>query len=269
MENALTKAAEANIISKVECRYPSRGRMFEGFEAAPVDQTELSYCLCAARKEAAAVVAFERLAAELTEHGAPIELIAAAARSAEDERRHARLFAREARRIARALGVEAPSADLASPPRFASRSLLAMLEENAIEGCANETLAAIVATHQAEHAPSARLRALFAAIAADERDHALLAHRIHAWGIAQLDRAAADRLAERFQAACDAAAAWDATPLGARMGEPDPAVAGAALRHVVAGACGLTPGERAPHGSCAVACKPRSRRSHRSPAGSL
>ncbi len=233
VDNALTQAAAASILSRVECRSPSRGRMFEGFEHGEPGCSELDYLLRAAREEAAAVVAFERLAGELASHGAPAELVATARRSAADERRHAQLFRREASRLACAIGVEVGPVDANAPSTFAERSLFAMLSENATEGCANETFAALVATHQAEHARDTRLRRLFASIARDEREHAILAYRIHAWGKGRLAAADAVALDDLLCAACDAMAVAPSNAVSADMGEPPPELARAAFLQVV------------------------------------
>lgn len=233
VDNALSNAAAAQVLPSVQCHYPSRGRMFEGFEPSPLERCELEYFVRAAREEAAAVLAFERLERELAQHGAPAELIESARQSAEDERRHAMLFRREAVRLAEALGVpiDAGSTDLEQS--FAERSLFEMLVENAHEGCANETYAALVATHQAEHARDGRLGAMFASIAADERDHAILAYRVHAWGGAKLDAAARAELAAVFDQACARVLTGQSSPLASAMGEPPPAQTREAFRHVV------------------------------------
>lgn len=136
--------------------------------------------------------------------------------------------------MARALGVEA-KAPAEPSATFALRSLEDVLFENAREGCANETYAALVATHQAGHAPNARLRAVFASIAADEREHAMLAYRIHAWGLSRFEGDSRRALEHAFTAACDRVTRGGATPLASAMGEPPPALAAAAFSHVVRG----------------------------------
>jgi hypothetical protein len=90
-----------------------------------------------------------------------------------------------------------------------------------------------VATYQASNAPTARLRALFSSIAADEREHALLAHRVHAWGRELLDQAARDELGRAFEEACERIVCSASTPLSSAMGEPSRAHAGAAFRQVI------------------------------------
>jgi hypothetical protein len=233
VENDLTKSIDDELVLTVTCRYPTRGRMFEGFVDCADEESEHAYFLRAARQESAAVTAFERLAHELSAHGAPPALIAEASRAAADERRHARMFRREADRIAVAIGVDRAAPEPA--PTLPLRPLFAVLEENATEGCVNETYAAVVATHQALAAKSARLRRSFAAIAGDEQRHAALAFRIHAWGLARVDEGARQALARTL---ADARREMLATPgpsgIGRAMGEPPRELAAAAFTEVTA-----------------------------------
>ncbi len=233
--NVLTEAVDAKVVKGVECKYPTRGRMFAGFVDLPCERTELEYHVRAYRQEASAVLAFERLARELAEHGAPPSLVRAARRSADQERRHAAAFRREAERLFASLGLAPAFPALDAPAAFAPRSLEELLVENAREGCVNETYAAVVATHQAANAPTPGLRRALRAIAADERGHADLAHRVHAWGLGALppDRAAAVEAA-LAEARDQLRASPNVTPVGLTMGEPDAAVALAAFDHVSA-----------------------------------
>lgn len=193
----------------------------------------VGYYVCAQRQEAAAVIAFERLAAELTAHSAPRDLIDAARRAARDERRHAALFRREASRLAGELGITVHFPGPNHPDAFAIRDLDAILRENIVEGCINETYSALVATYQTEHARSARLRAVFLAIAADEQEHAALAYRIHAWGLSVSAATTALR-DELRQASVCIRESVAVTALARAMGEPDPSVAVVAFEHVSA-----------------------------------
>lgn len=247
--NALSVHAADAARPGVECRYPSRGRMFDGFVDLPPEASLRDYHLRAYRQEAAAALAFDHLACELEAHEAPADLIAAARRAAEDERRHARSFRHEAERLAstasrrevrderderdeRAASAAASSRDeevaAVGAPDPAIRPLEVLLRENAIEGCVHETYAAAVATYQAAHAPTARLRAVFEAIAEDECAHAALAHRIHAWGLTRVadPTALVAALADERRALASSAAA---TPIGLALGEPSPAIALAAF----------------------------------------
>ena len=132
------------------------------------------YLLLTAHLETAAVLAFEHLARDLELHGAPTELVDRALRSADDERRHQ--GAMEALCARRGL---VPLPVVASG--YVPRSLEAFAADNAIEGCGRETLGALVALHQAEHADTEDLRAILRDIAEDEVQHAELAWDIAAW----------------------------------------------------------------------------------------
>ncbi|CAN5715544.1 hypothetical protein BH11MYX4_BH11MYX4_36380 [soil metagenome] len=127
-----------------------------------------------AHLEAASVVAFERLTVELTERGAPAELIARARRSRDDETRHADVMEGFAKRLGSAPRV------LAIAPRQ-PRSAFAMARENAVEGCIRETFGALVAHYEANAAESAEVRDAMRAIAKDETAHASLSWDITAW----------------------------------------------------------------------------------------
>ena len=125
------------------------------------------------------MTAFERLADELREHGAPAALRAAALTAAEDERRHAEAMTAQARRFGAAVVAVA-----VQPPT--PRSLLALACENAVEGCVRETWAALLALHQAQVAADPEVRAMMAVIADEERRHAELAWAIDAWARTRL-----------------------------------------------------------------------------------
>jgi len=127
-----------------------------------------------AHLEAASVPAFERLHAELLAHGAPEALLRAAQSAAGDEVRHATAMTA----MARSHGAEVVAVELAP---VQPRGLLAMALENAVEGCVQETWAALLAAHQAEAAADPEVRALMAEIAADEARHAELAWAVDEW----------------------------------------------------------------------------------------
>jgi hypothetical protein len=148
-----------------------------------------------ARLEAAAVIAFERLAGELEAHGAPRELIKRARRAAEDEVRHAEMTRELAARFGGAF--EEPRATLGPV-----RDLEAIARENAIEGCVRETYGALVAMWQAAHAKDQAVRAAIAEIAEDEISHAELSWELACWIEPRLDSAARARVdAARVDAA--------------------------------------------------------------------
>ncbi len=222
VSDALTRRIDEEAEKGLECRQLMRGRRFEGFVDAPLERSELEYCDRAAHQEAAAAIAFERLAVELEAHGAPAELVADARRAAVEERRHASIFARESDRLRSCLGLPpARSTETDGDAPLGVRALTEVLEENAREGCANETYAAIVATAQADACPSPRLRRALRAVAADERDHALLARRVHAWGLGRLPEIERLRVEETLRGAVASLARFETTPHARALGEPD------------------------------------------------
>lgn len=120
-----------------------------------------------AEEEAAAVTAFAWLAEDLEEHGLDEALAARARRASADEIRHFRALSRAARRA----GGE-PRPHRAGVR--ASRSLVAVALENAVEGCVREAAGAALLLVQAKQASDARLARAFAKIAEDELAHAAL-----------------------------------------------------------------------------------------------
>jgi hypothetical protein len=178
----------------------------------------------AAHLEAASVVAFERLAAELRSHGAPSELVAQALAARADEVKHAERVGE----LARAHG-GAPVAVQVAPP--AARSLFEIAVENAVEGCVRETYGALVGAYQAARARDLQLRMAMRAIAADEARHAALAHAIQAWALPQLSLDQRDQLRRAQVEAVFELAKECQTPLDRELQEqaglPPPGVAGA------------------------------------------
>lgn len=132
-----------------------------------------------ARLEAAAVVAFRILQAELSTHGAPPRLVRAAARAAREEIRHAQLTGHLARRF----GGEVLPAVVRPVPK---RSLAAIAIENAAEGCVRETYGALVAMWQARHARDGQVRTALVRIARDETRHAALSWEVARWALRRL-----------------------------------------------------------------------------------
>ena len=144
----------------------------------------------AAHEEQASVEAFTALARELEWHGAPPTLISRVLDAADDERRHAEVMTR----LAKAAGSSPPPVVFRAPPL---RSLVALAQENASEGCVRETWAALEALHQAEHATDPAIRSAMRMIAADEIRHAELAHDLDRWYRARLgarERASVDHV---------------------------------------------------------------------------
>jgi hypothetical protein len=162
--------------------------------------------------EAASVVAFDRLAAELCAHGAPDRLVRAARRSAREEIRHAEVTGR----LAEQAGARPEPVVVDAPP--ALRSLEALALDNAVEGCVHETYGALVGMRQAEAARDPEVRREMKAIARDETRHAELSWELAAWLDGQLDEAARSRV----RAARDRAVAELFDEIGV---EPHPALA--------------------------------------------
>jgi len=163
-----------------------------------------AYWASVAHLEAASVVAFRILGAELTALGAPSSLVRAAARSMREEASHARVT----RRLARLHGAVAPRVRMRRRDRHRDRggpgdrrSLEALAAENAVEGCVRETYGALVATWQAAHARDPEIAKAMDRIAKDETRHAALAWAIARWAEARLDRKARARVAARARAA--------------------------------------------------------------------
>ncbi len=142
-----------------------------------------------AHLEAASVPAFDELAAELALHGAPSMLMRIARESADDERAHARMVASLAERLgARPAPVQRGE--------IAPRSLVALAEDNAAEGCVREAFGALAAAHQAAASNDARVRAVFTCIVRDEARYALFSFALHDWASERLGARSAARLEE-------------------------------------------------------------------------
>jgi hypothetical protein len=176
------------------CQQPMRGRRPEGLALAPRDDASTlgGFFAECPEMEAASVVAFRRLDAELGALRAPRSLRARARRSALDEARHARAMRRLARRFDAA---PRRSRVGRAPPR----GLADLAVENMREGCVFETWAALLATWQAERAAEAPVRGAMAAIAVDETRHASLAWDVAAWLAPRLTGPEADRVERAFE----------------------------------------------------------------------
>lgn len=135
-----------------------------------------------AHLEAASVPAFAQLARELALHGAPSPLIGAALRARDDERRHARMTARLARRFG---GRPTAPRLRRTPPR----PLVEVLADNAAEGCVRETYGALVAHVQARRSPDRQIRQVLARIAGDETRHAALSWSLARWARGRMSAA--------------------------------------------------------------------------------
>lgn len=173
------------------------GRRDASWKGAPAGQGESplgAYLGREASSEAASVGSFSRLARALESWGAPSHFIQSARAAQVDETRHARSMGRLAARWGgRALPVRRT--------RSKERPLLDWALENAREGCALETFAALVALKQARGASSASVRRTLSDIAVDETRHAQLAWELHAWFLSQLTAKEGRRVEEHLNAA--------------------------------------------------------------------
>jgi hypothetical protein len=154
--------------------------------------------------EAASIEAFRDLAGALAAMGAPRALCHAADRAAQDERRHATVTGRFARRFGGT--PRRPCVATASPP-----TLEELLADDAVEGCVGESYGALVAMWQAERAGDPDVARAMRRIAQDEASHAVLAWRVLRWGAPLLDeqgrrkvRACIDRALELLHASAQA-----------------------------------------------------------------
>ena len=196
------------------------GRLTDGAEVSDTRPTDLgSYFAEMASLEAAAVVAFERLAIDLEALGAPAELVTRAREARDDEARHTQ----RVDMLRGAFGgerCEVPAAK--DPANMPGRSALDIALENAREGCVRETYGAMIAMYQSRNAKDARVAGALAEIALDETRHAALSWDLHEWletqlnnqerAMVRLERAAATRSFEEVE--------------GARLGESDREAAG-------------------------------------------
>lgn len=171
------------------------GRLPDGLAVDPGLAPSLGETFArAAVLEAASVVSFRRLAKDLERHGAPRALVRRAERAARDEKRHAALTRRLARRFG---GVRVRARVVAAAPR----TLREIALENAREGCVGETLGALLLSARAHASDDAEVRATLREIARDEVAHAAFAWDLRAFLLDRLDSGA---LADELHALADA-----------------------------------------------------------------
>ncbi|MDI3288038.1 ferritin-like domain-containing protein [Polyangium sp. 15x6] len=176
--------------------------------------------------EHASVAAFSRLALALLAHGADESLVRAAHEAALDEVRHARLSLSLA-----AAYRGAPLAPRGLPEALSlplGEGLVELAVSTVVEGAVGETLAAVLASEQAERASDPAVRQVLTGIAEDESRHAELAFRVLAFAIAAGGAPVRDAVAQAFH---DAAARLPPPP----PEPPLPADVAAAHGHVPRG----------------------------------
>lgn len=210
---------------------PIAGRRPAGLADVVASGTGIgAYLAASAHLEAASIVAFHALHSELAALDAPPDLLDDIQCAAADEVRHAATMTRLAARY----GARAPELEVAPP---ASRPVLAIAAENAVEGVVREAFGAALALFQAEHAADLEIRDAMRAIARDECAHAAIAFRVAAFLDAQLDTT------ER--AAVEASKREAIDELLASLEEPSVALAHAARLPSVADAAWILDGMRA------------------------
>jgi hypothetical protein len=138
-----------------------------------------------AQDECSSVLAFLQLALELLDEAAPLELVARAVRSAEQELSHTWGAAALASRFGGAKVVAHSPA-----PHFRQRlprrqQLARLLDEGWVDGCLNEGSAALVAAEEARVATDADEARLSAKIALEEAEHAALGFDVVRWALSQ------------------------------------------------------------------------------------
>lgn len=212
------------------------GRRPRGLRACTVRRTRAPlgrYFARLAYLEAASVLAFRDLAGALGALDAPAGLRRAALRAASDERRHARITRRLARRFGGRTG--RPRAARSTTP-----SLEELLVDNAVEGCVGETHGALFAIWQAARAEDAEVAQAMHRIAEDEARHATLSWRLLFWGAPRLGPDGARRVRERLGLALTSLRARSTAPAATDVmrlaGHPPPEVARALtarFEHVV------------------------------------
>ncbi len=152
------------------------GRRPDGMVAADwvCEDAVAEHLAMLAHLEAAAVIAFERLAVDLEHLDAPASLIIRARAAALDEVDHAQRMGA----MAREHGVVVPVVEVSAR---ISRSVFDIAMENAVEGCVRETYGVVDALYRSHHASRPAVRALFAKIAEDEARHASLSWDVAEW----------------------------------------------------------------------------------------
>lgn len=190
--------------------------------------------------EHASVASFARFVLQLLAVGAPPELVLAGQAALADEVRHAQACFGLASAYA---GTPVGPGPLAIDGALAGPCDLATLAyATAVEGCVNETIAALVATTAAELAEDPAVRARLTAIAADERRHAALAWRTVAWALGRGDAAVRTAVMQAFAAepAIDEDASEDGLEVHGRLSwRARAAVVRVAWREIIAPRAGM------------------------------
>jgi hypothetical protein len=181
---------------RVACHHDCTGRRTDGTAAPSETPTGIPHYLgTSAYLEAVSVVAFDRLAHELSAHGAPEELILRAKRAAKEELEHAHAVWRIAAKFGATAQPEWPSLATTTV-----RSLLEIATENAVEGCIRETYGAVVGLFRAASATDHDVQNVMRAIADEECSHAELSWDILRWTLSRLEGAERSAVARAMRA---------------------------------------------------------------------
>ncbi|MFT6162876.1 MAG: hypothetical protein ACJA00_005480, partial [Myxococcota bacterium] len=136
------------------------GRRPDGMVATEwvCDDAVAQHLAALAHLEAAAVIAFERLAVDLEHLGAPEQLVRRARAAASDEVDHAERMGA----MAGQHGAVVPAVEVAE---HVIRSVFDIALENAVEGCVRETYGVVDALYRSQQATNSEVRGLFSKIA--------------------------------------------------------------------------------------------------------
>jgi hypothetical protein len=149
-----------------------------GYAGAELPE-EAERWLAAARAEHASIASFARSIIELMSVGAPLDLLEASQQALAQEIDHARACLRLAEQHAGISLSFGPLPALAPRGGGLRRVALDVFEE----GCASETISAVIAARALETCRRDELRPILARIAEDEASHAALAWRTLAWAL--------------------------------------------------------------------------------------
>lgn len=201
------------------------GRRPAGLQApqtATTDSSAGEYFAKIATLEAAAVVAFERLAVELSALGAPESLVEDARAAACDEARHAQIMSD----VARHFGAEPEAPSVAASE---ARDPYTIALENGVEGCVRETFGALTGCYQGLCASDPVVASALRRVSEDEIRHAELSLRVDGFLQGLLSPEERARLASaKRQAIVDLRAEIAAPPpneVCAVAGYPEPVLA--------------------------------------------
>jgi hypothetical protein len=183
-----------------------------------------------AELEAASVLAFQIMEAELAAHGAPGHLLERLRAAARDEVEHAQLM----QQLAAQFGGEVTARSVRVR---GIRDLETVALENVVEGCVTETWGCLLGMYQAKHARGPALRRAYRRIAADEARHAQLSWDVADWAAQLLPRSSLRRLSEQRAAAVARLArrlseSSEPRPVRQILGLPDAATRRRLFEHV-------------------------------------